>query len=59
MERRVMESYEDISRRHERELKEWCRKVLEGKKSITSAAKSVKANPGTFWRLARRLGVIE
>jgi transposase-like protein len=52
-------TYEQLMARHERELKEWCEDTLRGKKSITSAAKAAGVNPGTFWRIAVRLGVLK
>lgn len=52
------ESYETIRRRHDDELRDWVRGAMRRHTSITSAARGEGINPGTLYRIAKRLGVI-
>jgi transposase-like protein len=48
------ETYEQIRERHEREMREWVEKAMEGGGAVNAMAKRHSINPGTMWRLVRR-----
>jgi transposase-like protein len=55
----VIESYEDMRQRHERELAGWVQTAVRGAASVYSAAKRHGVNDVSMMRLWRRLGRAE
>ena len=48
------ETYEQIRERHEREIRDWTRRVCVGGKSINAIARDTGVNIGTIWRLVKQ-----
>jgi hypothetical protein len=50
------ETYEQMRRRHDEEVRAWVQKAIAGGKSINRAAVDENINVGTLWRLVERYG---
>jgi hypothetical protein len=50
------ETYDELKKRHERELREWVLSALRDCPSTNLAARRAGINAGTMWRLAKKYG---
>lgn len=53
----MAESYEQMRKRHEQEVRDWLVRAFDGGKSINSVSRETGINVGTLWRMVKRLKI--